>query len=41
MFYGCVMGSLACEEFGTERLQRTAREEIEERFQQLKQISHL
>ncbi len=41
MFYGCVMGSLAVEQFGTERLQRTTREEIEERFQQLKQISHL
>jgi sugar/nucleoside kinase (ribokinase family) len=41
MFYGCVMGSLAVEQFGTERLQRTTREEIEERFQQLKKISHL
>jgi sugar/nucleoside kinase (ribokinase family) len=41
MFYGSVMGSLACEEFGTERLQRTTREEIEERFQHLKAISHL
>jgi sugar/nucleoside kinase (ribokinase family) len=41
MFYGSVMGSLAVEAFGTERLQRTTRAEIEERFQQLKQISHL
>ncbi|WP_263378335.1 PfkB family carbohydrate kinase [Granulicella paludicola] len=41
MFYGCVMGSLSVEQFGTERLQRTTREEIEARFQQLKQISHL
>ena len=41
MFYGCVMGSLAVEQFGTERLQRTTREEIEARFQQLKRISHL
>jgi sugar/nucleoside kinase (ribokinase family) len=41
MFYGSVMGSLAVEAFGTERLQRATRAEIEERFQQLKQISHL
>jgi sugar/nucleoside kinase (ribokinase family) len=41
MFYGSVMGSLACERFGTERLQVTTREEIEERFQHLKTISHL
>jgi sugar/nucleoside kinase (ribokinase family) len=41
MFYGCVLGSLAVEQFGTERLQRTTREEIEERFQQLKKLSHL
>ena len=41
MFYGSVMGSLAVEAFGTERLQRTTREEIDQRFQHLKQISHL
>jgi sugar/nucleoside kinase (ribokinase family) len=41
MFYGSVMGSLACERFGTERLQNTTREEIEERFAGLKEISHL
>jgi sugar/nucleoside kinase (ribokinase family) len=41
MFYGSVMGSLCVEEFGTERLQRTTKAEIEERFQQLKEISHL
>jgi sugar/nucleoside kinase (ribokinase family) len=41
MFYGCVMGSLSVEAFGTERLQRTTRAEIDERFQQLKAISHL
>ena len=41
MFYGSVMGSLAVEAFGTERLQRTTREEIDQRFQALKEISHL
>jgi hypothetical protein len=35
------MGSLAVEAFGTERLQRTTREEIDQRFENLKQISHL
>jgi sugar/nucleoside kinase (ribokinase family) len=41
MFYGSVMGSLAVEDFGTERLQRTTRAEIDERFEQLRRISHL
>jgi sugar/nucleoside kinase (ribokinase family) len=41
MFYGCVMGSLSVEDFGTERLQRTTRAEIEQRFQHLRDISHL
>jgi sugar/nucleoside kinase (ribokinase family) len=41
MFYGSVMGSFAVEAFGTERLQRTTRAEIDERFQHLKEISHL
>jgi sugar/nucleoside kinase (ribokinase family) len=41
MFYGSVMGSLAVEDFGTERLQRTTRAEIDQRFEQLKEISHL
>jgi sugar/nucleoside kinase (ribokinase family) len=41
MFYGSVMGSFACERFGTERLQATTRAEIEERFEALKAISHL
>lgn len=41
MFYGCVMGSLCVEAFGTERIQRTTREEIEERFQALKELTHL
>jgi sugar/nucleoside kinase (ribokinase family) len=41
MFYGSVMGSFAVEAFGTERLQRTTRAEIDERFAELKAISHL
>lgn len=41
MFYGSVMGSLCVERFGTERLQNTTKEEIEERFQRLKEITHL
>ena len=41
MFYGSVMGSFAVEAFGTERLQRTTRAEVDERFQHLKEISHL
>jgi len=41
MFYGSVMGSFACERFGTERLQATTRAEIDERFAALKAISHL
>ncbi len=41
MFYGSVMGSFAVEEFGTERLQRTTRAEIDERFEHLREISHL
>ena len=41
MFYGCVLGSLSVEAFGTDRLQRTTRAEIDERFEHLKEISHL
>jgi sugar/nucleoside kinase (ribokinase family) len=41
MFYGSVMGSLAVERFGTERLQKTTRAEIDERFTHLKEMSHL
>ncbi len=32
MFYGSVMGSFACERFGTERLQQLSRAEIDARF---------
>jgi sugar/nucleoside kinase (ribokinase family) len=41
MFYGGVMGSFACERFGTERLQGVTREEIDARFELFREISHL
>jgi sugar/nucleoside kinase (ribokinase family) len=41
MFYGGVMGSFAVERFGTERLQGLRREEIEERFQLFRELTHL
>ena len=41
MFYGSVMGSFAVERFGTERLQEVTRAEIDERFNHLREISHL
>jgi sugar/nucleoside kinase (ribokinase family) len=41
MFYGGVMGSFAVEHFGTERLESLTREQIDERFQELKALSHL
>ena len=41
MFYGGVMGSFAVEKFGTERLQEVTRQEIEERFQLFREMSHL
>jgi hypothetical protein len=36
-----VMGSFACERFGTERLQAVSREEINARFELFREISHL
>jgi len=41
MFYGSVMGSFACERFGTERLQELSREEIDERFILFRELTHL
>jgi sugar/nucleoside kinase (ribokinase family) len=41
MFYGSVMGSFACERFGTERLQQLTREEIDTRFQAFRELTHL
>lgn len=41
MFYGCVMGSLNVEDFGTARMERTTRDEVEERFQALRALTHL
>jgi sugar/nucleoside kinase (ribokinase family) len=41
IFYGSVMGSFACERFGTERMQSLTREEIDGRFNQLRELTHL
>jgi sugar/nucleoside kinase (ribokinase family) len=41
LFYGGVMGSFAVERFGTERLQALTREQIEERFQIFRELTHL
>ena len=41
MFYGSVMGSFAVEQFGTERLQSLTREEIDQRFNIFRELTHL
>ena len=41
MFYGGVMGSYACERFGTERLEQLSRQEIDERFVVFRELTHL
>jgi sugar/nucleoside kinase (ribokinase family) len=41
MFYGGVMGSFACEKFGTERMQTVTREEIDARFHLFRELTHL
>lgn len=41
LFYGGVMGSFAVEEFGTKRLQSLKRDQIEERFQIFRELTHL
>ena len=41
MFYGGVMGSFAVESFGTERVEKLTRDEIDARFAQLRAMSHL
>jgi sugar/nucleoside kinase (ribokinase family) len=41
MFYGGVMGSFACEKFGTERMQTLTRPEIDARFQLFRELTHL
>ncbi|HWZ81430.1 MAG TPA: PfkB family carbohydrate kinase [Terriglobales bacterium] len=41
LFYGGVMGSFAVERFGTERLQKLTREEIDERFEIFRELTHL
>jgi sugar/nucleoside kinase (ribokinase family) len=41
MFYGSVMGSFSVERFGTERLQSLSREEIDQRFNVFRELTHL
>ena len=41
MFYGSVMGSFSVERFGTERLQSLTREEIDQRFEIFRELTHL
>ena len=41
MFYGGVMGSFAVEDFGTERLQKLTRDEIEERYKTFRELTHI
>ncbi len=41
MYYGAVMGSFACERFGTERIEQLSRAEIDARFNILREITHL
>ena len=41
MFYGSVMGSFAVERFGTERIAELSRKEIDDRFLQFRELTHL
>ena len=41
MFYGSVMGSFAVERFGTERTENLTREEVDARFEQFRELTHL
>ncbi len=41
MFYGSVMGSFAVERFGTERLQSLTRDEIDQRLELFRDLTHL
>jgi hypothetical protein len=41
MFYGGVMGSFAVEKFGPERLQSLTRDEIDQRFELFRSLTHL
>jgi sugar/nucleoside kinase (ribokinase family) len=41
MFYGGVMGSFAVEAFGTERLQKLTRAEIDERYKTFLELTHI
>jgi sugar/nucleoside kinase (ribokinase family) len=40
MAYGTVLASFSVEEFGTERVSRLGREEVEQRYQELRAMTH-
>ena len=41
MFYGSAMGSFAVQKFGTEQLQATTKADVEQRFKELIELSHI
>ena len=41
MTYGSVMASFNVEEFGTERVQRLTHDEINDRFEEFRRMTHL
>ena len=41
MFYGGVLGSFAVEAFGTERLEKLTRQEIEDRYKVFRELTHI
>ena len=41
MFYGSAMGSFAVQKFGTEQLQATTKADVEQRFKDLVELSHI
>ena len=41
MVYGSTLASFNVEEFGTERVQRLTRDEVDERFEQFREMTSL
>ena len=41
MAYGSVMASFNVEEFGTERVQRLTHDEVNDRFEEFRRMTHL
>jgi hypothetical protein len=40
MAYGTIVASLTVEEFGAEKFKQTTQEDINKRYQQLKELTH-